>query len=96
MECEVNLPAFRIPFEAANDDRLAAYRRVDVRASRSVRIASSTLSFFVEAMNFFNHSNVSRISHVNISVDRTGAVTVQRATESIVPLIPSFGVSWSF
>ena len=79
-----------------NDERLRAYARVDLRASRSVPIASGRLSFFVEAINVFNRANVSRVDGFDITINRRLTVTTSRRTESIVPLIPSFGVTWQF
>jgi outer membrane receptor protein involved in Fe transport len=79
-----------------NDDRLPGYARIDLRASRSVPIASGRLSFFVEAINLFNHANVSRVAGFNITADRNLTLTTTRLTESIVPLVPSFGITWQF
>ncbi len=79
-----------------NDDRFEAYSRIDLRASRMVRAGRGSLNFFIEAMNLLNHANVSRVDHFDISVAGNGTVTAVRRTESIVPLIPSFGVTWEF
>ena len=79
-----------------NDDRLPGYGRVDLRASRSVPIASGRLSFFVEAINLFNQANVSRVAGFRITADDNLTLTTKRVTESIVPLVPSFGITWQF
>jgi len=79
-----------------NDDRLPGYSRVDLRASRSVRMRSGRLNFFVDVLNLLNHANVSRVDHFDINVDRSGNVTTKRHTKSIVPLLPSFGIAWQF
>jgi len=79
-----------------NDERLPAYSRVDLRASRTFRVRRGHLDFFVEMMNVFNRANVSRVEGFDVAVNGGGKVTVMRRTESIVPLIPSFGAAWRF
>lgn len=79
-----------------NGDRLPAYQRVDLRASRSVAIGSNRLNLFFDVMNLLDHSNVSRVDSFSINVARDGSVTTSRRTTSIIPLLPSFGVSWQF
>jgi hypothetical protein len=79
-----------------NDDRLPAYARVDLRASRNVRMAQGRLSFFIEVFNLFGRANVSRVDGFDVSVDRAGNVTIRRRTTSIVPATPSFGAAWQF
>jgi hypothetical protein len=88
--------ALNITPDPLNGDRLPGYARVDLRASRSLPIASGRLSFFVEAINLFNHANASRVGGFDFNVDRDLTVTATRRTESIVPLVPSFGITWQF
>ncbi|HKO55444.1 MAG TPA: TonB-dependent receptor [Thermoanaerobaculia bacterium] len=79
-----------------NEDRLRGYQRFDLRASRSVRTSRGTLSAYIDVMNVFNRANVNRIDGFDITARSPDDVRVVRHDESIVPLLPSFGVSWEF
>jgi hypothetical protein len=72
--------------------RLPAYRRVDLRATRSFR----HIDLFLELFNVLNQSNVTRVESFNFDVDRNGNVTPRPVTESAIGVIPSFGVTWRF
>lgn len=73
--------------------RLPAYHRVDFRVSRS----AGPLSLFVEVLNILNHSNVTRIDGFDFAVDAvSGAVTPLPRKESVLGMLPSFGVTWRF
>ena len=77
---------------ARNSERLPSYHRVDLRATRTV----ANFDFFVELFNVLNHANVSRTDRFDFNVAADGAVTPIRVTESILGVVPSFGVTWRF
>jgi outer membrane cobalamin receptor len=79
-----------------NEERLRGYQRFDLRASRSVRTSRGTLSAYIDVMNVFNRANVTRVDGFDITANSPDDVRVVRHDESIVPLLPSFGVSWEF
>ena len=83
----------RIVAEAGplNSSRLPAYRRFDFRASRNVPAGRGMVSFFVELFNVFNHSNFVRVNGFDV---RNGEVITRY--ESIIGVLPSFGVTWQF
>lgn len=78
-----------------NAKRLPDYERVDLRASRDFLLRRGGLSVFVELFNVFNNANVSRVSSFHYSRSDT-PVPVTPSYESIVGIVPSFGVTWQF
>jgi hypothetical protein len=79
-----------------NANRLPSYRRVDVRASRHVATSYGSFSLFVELFNALNFSNVTRTGGVNFSLDKDNNIVSRPLTESILGIVPSFGLTWSF
>jgi hypothetical protein len=77
---------------ARNADRLPAYTRLDLRATRSFR----RVDFFVELFNVLNRSNVARVDSFSFTTSTNGVVTTSPITESIIGVIPSFGLTWRF
>jgi TonB dependent receptor/TonB-dependent Receptor Plug Domain len=75
-----------------SSERLPAYRRVDFRATRSFR----RIDFFVELFNVLNQSNVTRVDFFRYDVSPNGTVTSIPVTESILGVVPSFGITWRF
>jgi outer membrane receptor protein involved in Fe transport len=72
--------------------RLPAYHRVDVRVSRS----AGPLSLFLEVLNVLDHTNVTRIDGFDFNIAQDGAVTPLAREESVLGILPSFGVTWRF
>ncbi|HYI11769.1 MAG TPA: TonB-dependent receptor [Thermoanaerobaculia bacterium] len=72
--------------------RLPAYHRVDIRVSRS----SGPISLFLEVLNVLDHTNVTRIDGFDFNVAQDGAVTPLPREESVLGILPSFGVTWRF
>lgn len=75
-----------------SSERFPAYSRLDFRATRSFR----RLDFFVELFNLLNQSNPSRVNFFQFTVDPNGQVTAEPVTESVIGVLPSFGVTWRF
>src|SRR4051794_7993440 len=72
--------------------RLPDYQRLDFRASRT----AGAFSFFVELFNVLGHDNVTRVNTFEFRQDANGAVTASPVTESVIGVLPSFGVTWRF
>ncbi|HYK06076.1 MAG TPA: TonB-dependent receptor [Thermoanaerobaculia bacterium] len=72
--------------------RLPAYHRVDIRVSRS----SGPLSLFLEVLNVLDHTNVTRIDGFDFTIAQDGAVSALPREESVLGILPSFGVTWRF
>ncbi len=77
---------------ARGTTRLPSYRRADLRVSRS----SGPLTMFVEVLNLLNHTNVTRIEGFSFNVAQNGDVTAVPQYESVLAVLPSFGVTWRF
>jgi hypothetical protein len=73
-------------------ERLPSYRRLDFRATRSFR----RVDFFLELFNVLNESNVSRVDSFSFNIAQNGEVTPVAVTESILGVVPSFGLTWRF
>ncbi len=72
--------------------RLPDYQRLDFRASRT----AGAFSFFVELFNLLGRENVTRVNTFTFRQDTSGAVTAVPVTESVIGILPSFGVTWRF
>jgi TonB dependent receptor/TonB-dependent Receptor Plug Domain len=71
---------------------LPDYQRLDFRASRT----AGAFSFFVELFNLLGHENVTRLNTFAFQQDANGAVTASPVTESVIGILPSFGLTWRF
>ncbi len=77
-------------------ERLPAYRRVDVRASRRVATAGGTFTFFVDVFNALNQSNASSVNGFLVEQQSDGTFSTKRIEDPVVGVVPSFGISWQF
>jgi len=74
--------------------RLPSYQRVDLRVTRRKVTPSSEWRFFFEVINLTNHENVLGYDVFRI-FDPSGALALQRDTETWFSILPSLGVNWS-
>ena len=74
--------------------RLPAYQRMDLRVTRRRQTPVSDWRFFVEIINLTNHENVLGYDIFRVK-DASGALRLQRDTETWFSILPSLGVSWS-
>lgn len=72
--------------------RLPDYQRLDLRATRT----AGAFSFFVELFNVLGHENVTRVNTFEFTQEANGEVTAVPVTESVIGVLPSFGVTWRF
>lgn len=72
--------------------RLPDYQRLDFRASRT----AGAFSFFVELFNALGRENVTRVNTFEFRQSANGQVTATPVTESVIGILPSFGVTWRF
>lgn len=73
-------------------ERLRAYRRVDVRASRRV----GTFTLFVDLFNALNMENASSVNGFMVERQSDGTFATKRIEDPVVGVVPSFGISWQF
>jgi hypothetical protein len=81
-------------YAARNSERLADYHRFDVRVTRDIVLGSTRLSIFGDLFNVFDRANA-RAYDPNVFVDR-GQLIYGKRVDSLIPRLPSIGVSWEF
>ena len=79
-----------------NDEHMAAYTRVDLRANRDVQLARSKISFYLEVTNLLNARNECCIENYHLEPGRNGIPTLYQETSYWLPMLPSFGFQWEF
>jgi hypothetical protein len=79
-----------------NSNRLPAYRRVDVRASRNFPTSHGGFSLFVELFNALDWRNVARVDGYSFNIQPDGTITGRRETDAILQILPSFGITYTF
>jgi outer membrane cobalamin receptor len=76
-------------------DRLPAYHRMDLRVTRNFALKRGRLSMFFDVFNLYNRSNAQAYNY-SISYRRPNTLTVSRGIESLLPRLPTLGVTWEF
>ena len=77
-----------------NGERLPAYHRLDLRATRIFKFRAGTLRAFVDVFNVYNQKNV---EGYNNSPDESGPqLTTRRFSEALLPILPTVGFIWEF
>jgi len=79
-------------FGPLNSERLPAYHRLDVRASRRWELARGSLTFFVDVQNLYNRRN---LAGFDVSVDPEEG-SVELDGEHWPGLFPSLGITWEW
>ena len=73
---------------------LPDYHRLDLRATRRIKLSRGDLRVFVDIFNAYDRTNVVGYNH-NVTVNGTLVTNVRKPREQL-PLLPSAGVSWGF
>jgi hypothetical protein len=79
-----------------NAEHMAAYTRVDLRASRDVQLRNSKLSFYLEVTNLLNSRNECCIENFHLEQDGNGRLFLGSERGYWLPMLPSFGFQWEF
>ncbi len=75
--------------------RAPAYHRLDLRATRTYRVKHGTLRAFVDFFNAYNRRNeIGYDSHY--AYIQQGRLIVVKTPGRMLPILPSFGLSWEF
>ena len=85
-------PELAAVFGRLNSERLPAYHRLDLRASRRWDLRSGGLTFFVDVQNLYNRRN---LAGFDVSLDEEAGV-VDLEKEDWPGLFPSLGITWEF
>lgn len=78
--------------------RLADYHRLDVRASRRFAWQRSVFELFIDVQNLYNRRNDAgfEVDGIDFVIDEQGRAVYRASAETWLPVLPSFGVSWTF
>lgn len=79
---------------ATYSERLPAYHRLDLRATRFFHLRNSTLRVFVDIFNVYDRANPYR--YVYSAQLANGQPVVTRTQDDLFPLLPSIGLIWDF
>jgi outer membrane receptor protein involved in Fe transport len=79
-----------------NNDNLDNYHRLDMRASRRVTLPRGILRYYFEVYNMYDRKNQCCTQGFEIVGDGMGGAELKQETAAWLPLIPSFGVSYTF
>ena len=81
-------------FPRLANGRLPVYHRLDLRTSRRWRLGRGELTTFVEAFNAYNRRNVRGFDYeVRVEGD---TVIVRPLPRTLLPALPTIGVTWRF
>lgn len=78
--------------------RLDDYHRLDVRASRRFARKRSVFELFLDVQNLYNRRNDAgfEVDGIDFVIDEQGQAVYRPSPEQWLPVLPSFGVSWTF
>jgi hypothetical protein len=80
-----------------NSARYPDYLRLDLRVSRAFDVGPGHWSLFLEVTNLLNRDNPRGLKRlVDYTIDDDGTVRTVPLYRSGLPLLPSFGIRWSF
>jgi hypothetical protein len=79
-----------------NAGRLPDYHRLDVRITRIFHTSHGRISTFFEIRNFYNRQNVREYKYEYDGYQDGEHVAKRTGVETLLPILPSFGVSWEF
>lgn len=82
-------------FGPLNRERLPAYHRLDVRATRSFGVRGGRLEFFLDVFNVYDRVNLRGFAY---NLRRSGGSWTSRRVpgEELLPRMPTLGVRWVF
>jgi hypothetical protein len=75
--------------------RLAAYHRLDLRATRRFDVGRNQIAVFVDVFNLYDRENPRGWSS-SLENDGNGTVRLEEGPVMNLPRLPSLGVSWEF
>jgi len=84
-------------FRPLNGDRLPAYHRLDVRATRTFRVRGGSLEVYLDAFNGYDRENRGSYQYAASMVANGEVRTVrQDSGEEMLPFLPMFGLRYRF
>ncbi len=87
--------ARRLPSSPYLRERLAAYQRLDVRATRTWRTARGRINLWMDVFNLLDHANQSGYTYESRLTSPT-LLSVTRGRDDFLGRLPTAGISWEF
>ncbi len=81
-------------FGPVNGERLPAYHRLDLRATRTFQLRHGTLRAFVDVFNAYDQANVE--SYSTLPQGSGAQLAKRQVPQSLLPILPSAGLIWDF
>ena len=75
--------------------RAPSYHRLDLRATRTYRLKHGTLRAYADIFNAYDRQNVVGFDN-HYAYVQNGQLIVVKTPGKMLPLLPSFGLSWEF
>jgi len=82
-------------FGPMNSDRLPAYHRLDLRATRRFELRRGTLDVYVDLFNAYNQTNL-RSWDYDLRAIHNQTMFIREPDEELLPILPSIGFRWEF
>jgi hypothetical protein len=83
-------------FGPLNAERLPAYHRLDLRATRNFSVGRGVLQVYLDIFNAYNRTNISSFDHW-AHVNEHGDLIVGRDNgQEMMPILPSLGLRYEF
>ena len=76
-----------------NSLQLPPYHRMDIRVTRTFQVGNGTLSAFLDVFNLYDRENLRSYDY---KVELPSGKVIQNVGETLLPILPSFGLTWEF
>lgn len=87
--------SWREEFGPLNSERLPAYHRLDLRATRRFELKKGVLDVYVDLFNAYNQQNL-RSYNYGLRYMNNQNMYVRLPNEEMLPFLPSIGLRWEF
>jgi len=79
-----------------NAQQLPDYHRMDIRLARIFYTSHGRISTFIEIRNIYNRRNIREYIYEYDGYQNGRHGAKRTGTETLLPILPSFGISWEF
>jgi hypothetical protein len=83
-------------FGPMNGERLPAYHRLDVRASRRFQVRGGILSVYLDFFNVYDRKNPQSVDYYARWDRSQGRILVEEGFRDQLGMLPTFGLRWEF
>lgn len=83
-------------YGALQADRLPAYHRLDLRATRVFEFERSRLELFIDIFNVYDRSNLNGYDYYLPPPGEGPSITLRKSGDELFPRLPTVGLRWVF